>query len=266
MSGAVKIIRVLIVDDEPIAREGIRMHLEGEPGMTIIGECANGLEAVAVLQEASPDLLFLDVQMPGLDGFEVLEAVGVEAMPTVIFVTAYDRYALRAFEVHALDYILKPFDGERFQKALQRARAHIERASSTDVNTRLLALLEDLKAGHKHLDISGQKYLERLVIKTAGRIFFMSTHEIDWIEAADNYVKLHTGREAHLLRETMNGLEGRLDPHKFLRIRRNTMVNIERIRELRTHLSGEYAVILRNGTELVSSRRYRKKLSAMLGE
>jgi two-component system LytT family response regulator len=253
-----KKIRALVVDDEPIAREGIRMHIAAETDVEIVGECANGLEAVRAIEEQAPDLVFLDVQMPGLDGFGVLEAVGAEKMPAVVFVTAYDRYALRAFEVHALDYLLKPFDAERFQKALGRARHEIQDEASREVNTRLLALLENLShAG---------KYLERLVVKTAGRIFFMNVDEIDWIEAADNYVKLHAGSETHLVRETVNNMESRLDPQKFVRIRRSTIVHINRIKELRPSPNGEYTVVLRNGVELTSSRRYRGRLGHLLGD
>lgn len=252
-----KKIRALVVDDEPIAREGVRMYLAAEADVEVAGECSNGLEAVVAVSELAPDLIFLDVQMPGLDGFGVVEAVGVEHMPAVIFVTAYDRYALRAFEVHALDYLLKPFDAERFQKAMTRARALIQKETSREVSTRLLALLENLRGEHR--------YLERLVIKSSGRIFFMNVDEVDWIEAADNYVKLHAGREAHLVRETLNNMESRLDPEKFVRIRRSSIVNIDSIKELRPLQGGEYNVVLRSGTELTSSRRYRGRLGSILG-
>jgi two-component system LytT family response regulator len=264
-----KKIRTLIVDDERIAREGIRMHLAGEQDVEIIGECANGLEAVSSIQEKLPDLVFLDVQMPGLDGFSVIEAVGLDALPAVIFVTAYDKYALRAFDIHALDYLLKPFDRERFLTALARARVHIERAAEDGLNSRLLSLLADLKAGQEGLLESSNirpKYLERLVIKSAGHISFIGVEEIDWIEAADNYVELHAGRDAHLVRETMNALEAKLNPARFLRIRRSTIINIERIKELRPLFKGEYSVILKSGKELISSRRYRKNLSRLLDE
>ena len=251
-------LRVLIVDDEPIARRGVRLQLASDADVEVIGECASGLAAVQAIQQLAPDLVFLDVQMPELNGFEVVEAVGIEQMPTVIFVTAYDQYALRAFDVHALDYLLKPFDEERFARAMQRARARLRQAGAADeISQRLLALLEDLNRN--------QKYLERLVIKSAGRIFFLSVEEIDWIEAADNYVRLHVGRESHLLRETINGLENKLDPHAFLRLRRSTLVNIKRIKELHPLFNGEYTIILRNGTELTSSRRYRQNLRALLG-
>lgn len=250
-------IRTLIVDDEPLARRGIRAQLAEEADVLIIGECGNGREAVAVIKEQEPDLVFLDVQMPELDGFGVVEAIGVERMPAVIFVTAYDKYALRAFEVHALDYLLKPFDGERFLRALQRARAQIERKSISDLSQRLQSLIDDLKAG--------RKYAERIVVKSAGRVFFLSVEEIDWVEAADNYVRLHAGGDAHLLRETMSTLEKRLDPAEFLRIHRSTIINVRRIKDLRPLFHGEYEIRLKDGTRLSSGRGYRDSLQELFG-
>jgi two-component system, LytTR family, response regulator len=253
-----KKIRALVVDDEPLARERIRALLESEPDIEYVGECANGREAITSIEEMEPDLVFLDVQMPVVDGLGVVEAVGADKMPAVIFVTAYDRYALRAFEVHALDYLLKPFDRQRFQKALQRVRQQLNRDQSVvNVNERLVALLEESQGGRKPL--------ERLVIKNAGRVFFVKTEEIDWIEAASNYVRLHVGKEAHLLRETMNSLESRMDPQRFLRIHRSTIVNIERIQELQPWFHGDYVVILRDGTQLTLSRGYRQKLQELFG-
>lgn len=251
-----KKIQALIVDDEPLARKKIRLLLERELDIEIIGECANGPKAVAAIQKEEPDLLFLDVQMPGLDGFGVLQTIAPEQWPVTIFVTAYDQYALRAFEVNALDYLLKPFDQTRFQTALQRARMHLQRTAA--FNQQLLALLKDLKPEPKPV--------ERLAIKTAGRVYFVSVPEIDWIEAADNYVRLHTGGEAHLLRETMNALETKLDPARFVRIHRSTIINLERIKELKPWFHGEYIVILRDGTQLTLSRRYRDRLNGMLGD
>jgi two-component system, LytTR family, response regulator len=250
-------IRALIVDDEHLARKKLRTLLEQEPDIEIVGECSNGHKAISSIQKLSPDLLFLDIQMPGMDGFSILETVGPERIPAVIFVTAYDQYALRAFDVHALDYLLKPFDKERFQTALDRARAIMDREINSDLNQRLQALLKDIK--------TEKKYLERLVIKSGGRVFFLKVEEIDWIDAADNYVHLHIGNESHLLRETMSGLETKLDPTKFLRIHRSTIVNIERIKELRPSFHGEYTVILRNGTQLTLSRSYRDKMHELLG-
>ncbi|MGH7595280.1 MAG: LytR/AlgR family response regulator transcription factor [bacterium] len=249
-------IHTLIVDDEPLARERIRALLADEPDIEMIGECANGHEAVGAIQRDKPDLLFLDVQMPELDGFDVLQMIGAERMPAIIFVTAYDQYALRAFDVHALDYLLKPFDRERFQKALQRARLQIQQAQDGDLTQRLLAFLENLQPE--------RKWLERLVIKSGGRVFFLKVEEIDWIEAAGNYVRLHAGRESHLLRETIKNLETQLDPKKFLRINRSTIVRIDRIKELQSWFNGEYAITLQDGARLTSSRGYREKLDALL--
>jgi two-component system LytT family response regulator len=252
-------IKTILVDDEPLARERIRALLEAEPDIEIIAECSNGLEAVSVLAGGEADLLFLDVQMPEVDGFEVLECLTPEKIPVIIFVTAYDQYALRAFDVHALDYLLKPFDRERFIRALQRARIQIRQSKSEDLSERLRALLAEVRPENK--------YLQRLVVKSAGRIFFLKAEEIDWIEAAANYVRLHTGRESHLLRETLKGLEARLDPGKFLRLSRSALVNVDRIKELQPwSQSGDYAVILKTGARLNSSRSYRARLEEFLNQ
>jgi two-component system, LytTR family, response regulator len=248
-------IRALIVDDEPLARERLTDLLVGDTEVEIIGECGDGLAAVAAIEAQKPDLIFLDVQMPELDGFGVLEAI--EATPVIVFVTAYDQYALRAFEVHALDYLLKPFDRERFEKALQRAKHQIMRERAGAVNRELVALLADLK--------SRPKPLERLVIKAGGRVFFLRVDEIDWIEAAANYVKLHTGKETHLLRETINGLAAKLDPEKFLRIHRSIIVNLERVKEMQPWFHGDYVIIMQDGAQLTSSRNYREQLRKLLG-
>jgi two-component system, LytTR family, response regulator len=251
-------IRTVIVDDEPLARRGIRAQLKEEKDIEIISECRNGKEAVVAIETQSPHLVFLDVQMPELDGFGVLDAIGVERMPAVIFVTAYDRYALRAFEVHALDYLLKPFDDERFARAIQRVRRQIERQSIDDLSRRLQGLLDDMQTARKHV--------ERLVIKSAGRIFFLGVGEIDWIEAADNYVRLHAGRESHLLRETMNSLEKKLDPDQFVRVHRSRIVNIRKIKELQPLFRGEYDITLRDGTRLESGRGYRERIRKLFSE
>lgn len=251
-------IRALIVDDEPLARERMRSLLAGETDVDVVGEATNGLEAVDAILDQSPDLVFLDVQMPKLDGFEVIQTVGAERMPAVVFVTAYDQHALRAFEVQALDYLLKPFDRDRFQGALKRVRRQMENSDSGDLGRRLLALVRDLKNDRP-------TKAERLVVKSGGRLFFLRAEEIDWIEAAGNYVRLHVGAEAHLLRETMTSIEGRLHPETFFRIHRSHIVNIERIKELQPWFNGEYVVILRNGTRLTLSRGYREKLQERLG-
>ena len=249
-------MRVVIVDDEPIAREGVRTQLLREPEVEIVAECGDGLEAVETIRELSPELVFLDVQMPGMDGFEVVQTLGVEAMPAVVFVTAYDKYALQAFEVNAVDYLLKPFDSERFQKAFQRARLEIQRKTAEAINEKLVALLESIRPHHR--------YLERLVVKSGGRIFFLPVSEIDWIESADNYVNLHSGRESHLIRETLTSLETKLNPEEFLRIRHSAIVNVKKIKELHPLFKGEYEIVLHNGVKLTSSRRYRHKLDTLL--
>ena len=246
-------LRTLIVDDEPLAREGVRMLLEHDPDVTAINECADGRAAVNTIIETKPDLVFLDVQMPEMCGFDVLKTVGAERMPNTIFVTAYDKYALRAFEVHALDYLLKPYTNERFFKALERAKAEIQLRGDNNLNRQLSALLDHLKRGRDHL--------ERLVVKSAGRISYVNVEEIEWIEAADTYVRLHLGRESHLVRGTMSGLEGKLDPRRFLRIHRSTIVNLSHIKELQPLFHGEYVVTLKNGTQLTSGRSYRTTCS-----
>ncbi len=251
-------IRTLIVDDEPLGRERIRTLLSGDSEIEVIGECADGRQAIAAIEERKPDLVFLDVQMPEVDGFGVLDAICCERVPVIIFVTAYDRYAVRAFEVHALDYLLKSFDRERFAAAVQRAKAEIRHSREGALNERLAGLLEDLQIKNERLT--------RLVIKSAGRIVFLRVEEIDWIEAADNYVRVHAGREAHLMRETLQALEKRLDPARFLRIHRSSLVNIERIRELQPIFHGDYVVKLTDGTELTLSRNYREKLLEPLGQ
>jgi|SRR5882724_11912744 len=249
-------IRVLIADDEPLARERIRTLLEPESDIDVIGECSNGLQAVSAIDELKPDLVFLDVQMPEMSGFEVLETIATNDLPVVIFVTAFDQFALKAFEVHALDYLLKPFDRDRFQKALNRAKVQVAHERGGDLSQRLIALIKDIKPS--------QKYTERLVIKSSGRVFFLRVDEIDWIESSGNYLRLHVGTEDHLLRDTMNNVETKLDPEKFYRIHRSTIVNVERIKELQPWFRGDYMVILRDGTQLTLSRTYRDKLQGVL--
>ena len=244
-------IKTLIVDDEPLARARIKRFLREVSDIRIIGECGNGKEAIPAINEHKPDLVFLDIQMPEKNGFEVVKALDPQSLPSIIFVTAYDQYALQAFDVHALDYLLKPFNRERLLRAVAHARDHLEHKSLGNIDERLASLIADIR-GEK-------KYLERLVVKSVGRVFFLKTDEIDWIEAAGNYVKLHTGRESHMIRETMNGIEAKLNPDKFLRIHRSTVVHIDRIKELHPMFSGDYAVILRNGTELALSRNYRER-------
>jgi two-component system LytT family response regulator len=250
-------IRVLIVDDEPLARRMVRRMLQNHPDFRVVGECEHGGEAVAALQSLTCDLMFLDVQMPEIDGFAVLAALAPEQMPYVIFVTAYDHYAVRAFEVHALDYLLKPFDQERFEQALERARQQIRDEGGGDLNSRLLKLLEQRNVQPQHV--------ERLLVKAAGRVFFLKTDELEWIEAQGNYVSLHAGKRKYLFREAINKLEATLDPKKFRRISRSTIVNIDSVTEFQPRFRGDYWVILRDGAKLKLSHRYRSNLDKDFG-
>jgi two-component system, LytTR family, response regulator len=250
-------IRALIADDEPLARERLMSLLASESDIEVIGQCANGAEALGAIQEKTPDLVFLDVQMPELDGFGVLAALEGQRPPAVIFVTAHDRFALKAFEVHAIDYLLKPFDRERFQKALDRAREQVKRQQGGQIDERLSALLTGLKQ---------ERQMDRIPVKSSGRVVLVKVSDIDWIEAADNYVNLHTGKESHLHRETMTALEGKLPAAKFLRISRSTTVNVDRIKELQPLFHGDYTVILQNGAKLTLSRGYREALNQLLGK
>lgn len=225
------------------------------PGFDVMAEFENSEDGLAYLETNPAELLFLDVQMPGLDGFALLEALSPDRTPLVIFVTAYDEYALRAFEVHAFDYLLKPFDQARFVKTIERARKQL--TSDERNSEKLLNLLNEFRQRNQEP--------ARFAIKTPGRLYFVRQEDIDWIEAADNYVNLHAGTDTHLIRETMNALEQRLDSHRFLRIHRSTIVNADRIKELRPWFHGEYVVLLENGTELTLSRTYREKILSLLG-
>jgi len=250
-------IRVLVVDDEPLARGMVREMLEADPEAEIMGECSNGRDAISAIKSLSPELIFLDVQMPELGGFDVLEAFKDQHLPRIIFVTAYDQYAVRAFDVHALDYLLKPFDRERFMTAWERAKIHIDKEQLDRRDRRLMALLEELKAR--------PTYIERLVVKTAGRVFFLDVSDIDCIEAEGNYVRVHNGPRSYLLRETISGLASQLDPKKFLRIHRSAIVRLDRIKELQPWFHGEYHVILESGKQLTLSRNYRANLQEAVG-
>jgi len=251
-------IRVLLVDDEPLAREMLREMLQSDPQVEIVGESCNGREALEAIRSEAPDLIFLDVQMPEVGGFDVLASLDKDKLPHVIFVTAYDQYAVRAFEVQALDYLLKPFDQERFDLSWQRAKTQLSRDRNSGTDQRILTLLEELKAGNR--------YLERLVIKAGGRIYFIDTAEIDWIEAEGNYVSVHSAKKSHLLRETISSLESQLDPKKFVRIHRSSIVRLDFIQELQPWFHGEYRVILNDGTQLTLSRNHRDKLQEALGK
>lgn len=250
-------IRTLIVDDEPVARRRLRRLLRPERDVEIVGECADGATAVDTIRTMAPDLVLLDVQMPELDGFHVLRALGQARMPDVIFVTAHDRYAVRAFEVHALDYLLKPVNADRLGRALERARARLTARQQGPVDPRLLALLQDLAAE--------RRYLTRLPVKSEGRVLVVDLADVDWIGAADNYVTLHAGSREYLLRDTMGRLERELDPEQFVRIHRSAIVRLDRIRELVSDFHGDFEVVLRDGARLTLSRSYRAKVETALG-
>ncbi len=249
--------RALIVDNEPLARKRIRRMLSGEPDMTVVGECTDGLSAVSAINELSPDLVFLDVQMPEMNGLEVVRAVGPGRLPALVFVTAYDAYALQAFEAEALDYLLKPFDPTRFRETLQRVRRRLSEQGSDKISEQIRQLASRFDAP--------PKYLQRLVVKTEDRVLLLSVAEVDWLEAAGNYVCVHIGKQNHIVRESLGNLETSLDPEHFARIHRSTVVNLDRIRELRQHWHGDYKLILQSGQVLALSRRYRHALTEKLG-
>jgi len=274
-------IRAIVVDDESLAREALLVMLGDDAEMEVIAECRNGKEAVTAIREQSPDIVFLDIQMPEMDGFQVVEAIGAERMPVTVFVTAFNKYALRAFEAHALDYLLKPFDHDRFNTALQRAKTFVRQQKLGAISENLLAMLQDMKlnAGESASDADNKKpdnkkpegaaqkdRSDRVVIKSSGRIYFLKVEEIDWVEGAGDYLSLHSTSGTHLIRETMGNFHARLDPRKFLRIHRSTIVNIERIKDIRPLFKGEYVITLTSGTRLKASRGYRHEIQALLDE
>ncbi|HEX7318169.1 MAG TPA: LytTR family DNA-binding domain-containing protein [Pyrinomonadaceae bacterium] len=248
-------IRALIADDEALARRRLRQFLAEVPDVEVVGECEDGRGAVELVRTVAPDLLFLDVQMPLLDGFGVIREVGAGNVPAVVFVTAFDQFALRAFEAHALDYLLKPFGRERFMQAVGRARRQI---GDANVKQRLDALVGELS--------ERPRYSTRLAVKARGRTVILATDEIDWVGAADNYLELHAGPNSFVVRETLSQLQSKLDPRKFVRIHRSTLVNIERIKELHPLFAGDQVVVLHDGTKLQVSRTHRQRLMALLDE
>jgi two-component system LytT family response regulator len=288
-------IRTLIVDDEALARRRLRRLLADEPDVRVVAECPNGRAAVEALREHEIDLVFLDVQMPGMDGFGVVEAVGAEAMPIVVFVTAYDEYALKAFEVHAVDYLLKPESEARLRAALRRVRRLLGDRATAEAGRRLRTLLAEVldqngaplpqpaaggapasaaaattaatagtAAAHAPAAEAPPRYVDRIPVKRGGRIFFVRVADVDWFEAEDNYVRLHTASGKHLVRETMSALEDALDPGRFARVHRSVVVNLERVRELQPWFGGDYVLILHDGTRLKLSRTYRDQVRERL--
>jgi two-component system, LytTR family, response regulator len=296
-------IRTLVVDDEPLARDGVRLRLEREADFHVLGERGNGVEAVDAIRSLDPDLVFLDVQMPGLTGFEVLQELGPARMPAVVFVTAYDQYAIRAFEANALDYLLKPIDDERFGAALGRVRRRMAEQRDGELGRRLAALLADYGMGAapapgpvsvdagtpansamptyavsepaatpepmpqaRNGDDRPARFADRLVLKDAQAVTFLPVADLDWVEADGDYMRLHAAGKSRLMRCTMAELERKLDPDRFARIHRSTIVNVDRIREMRPSFHGEYTVVLRDGTRLKLSRSYRDRLQVLVGE
>ena len=248
-------IRALVADDEPLARARVVSLLKGESDIEVVRECATGEEARAAIEQGNLDLLFLDIQMPEVTGLDLARTIQANGMPAVVFVTAYDQYALRAFEVHALDYLLKPFSSDRFRAALGHAREHLAKRRVAP------APGDDAARGGAEL---GRR--NRLMVKSGGRIHFVRTGDIDWCEAAGNYVRMHVGQQEHLVRDTMAHLESQLDTQQFMRIHRSTIVNVDRIQEMQSSFNGEYVVLLRNGTRLTLSRGYRDAIQARLGK
>jgi len=249
-------VRALIVDDEPLARLRIRDLLESEPRIAVVGEASDGNEAVAAIRSLRPDLVFLDVQMPELDGFGVVSAIGADEMPVLIFVTAFDQYALQAFEVHAVDYLLKPFDAERFRGAIDHAIEWIGRVGG-EWTGRLRGLLQELK--------QEKRYWDRILVRSKGRLVSLKMENIEWIEAAGNYAVLHMGAEEYLVRETMAALELKLDPRQFTRTHRSTIVRLDAVKEVHSQFQGEYTIVLKNGSTLTLSRTYREKFGELFG-
>jgi two-component system, LytTR family, response regulator len=252
-------LRIVVADDEPIGRQRLIRLLQAETDTDIVAACADGEEAVEAIREHAPDIVLLDIQMPHLDGFEVVAALGDAHQPAVIFVTAHDQYALRAFEVHAFDYLLKPVDQDRLREAIHRATSSAGRAGPGSTTRRILALLEELNARER------ARGRDRLVVRTPERSFFLRSETIDWIEAAGKFVHIHVGRSVHALRESMAELEQELDPGRFLRISRSVIVNLERIQEIQPWFQGDYVLILTDGTRLTSTRGYRDNMRRLLG-
>lgn len=246
----------LIVDDEPLAREGLRMWLAADEDISAIHQAKDGREAVAAIRNLRPDLVFLDVQMPEMDGFSVVSELGVQ-MPAVVFVTAHDQHAIQAFEINAIDYLLKPVTKDRFDQALERAKARVRMRPGEEVSRQIIGLLESI--------VSPRQHMKRLAVRSGGKTVFVDVREVDWIEAAENYVQLHCGKNGHLLHVPLNTLEKSLDPETFLRIHRSIVVNVTRIKELQPGVHGEFVITLENGTRLRSGRTYHEKLKALMG-
>jgi two-component system, LytTR family, response regulator len=255
-------IRTIIADDEHLARQKLRLLLGSEPGVQVVAECQNGEQTIDAVRAHKPDLLLIDIRMPDMDGFAVLRRVAADEAPVVIFTTAYDQFAIRAFDAHALDYLLKPFEQERLHHAIERTRTELLKSHDLNLTSRILALLAQKAEPHtepKQTD-------DRMVIRAGGKVVFLDVKEIDWIEAAANYVKLNVGKDSYLLREGIGSIAERLDPDRFVRIHRSVIVNVRKIKELQPCESGEYIAVLKNGKELSCSRGYRAQLQRLIGK
>jgi two-component system, LytTR family, response regulator len=254
-------IRTIIADDEHLSRQKLRLLLREESGVDVVAECQNGEQTVEAVHDHKPDLLLIDIRMPDLDGFQVLEKIAADEMPVIIFTTAYDQFAIRAFDAHALDYLLKPFEQERLHDAIERTRAELLKSHHLDLTTRIL----DLLAQKVEPQVQSKQNDDRMVIRAGGKVIFLDVKEIDWVEAAANYVKLNVGKDSYLLREGIGSVAERLDPERFVRIHRSAIVNIRKIKELQPCESGEYIAVLKNGKELSCSRGYRTQLQRLIG-
>jgi len=249
-------LRCLVVDDEPLARELLRGMLEAHPGIEVVAECGDGRAALRAIKRHDPDLVFLDVEMPKMNAFDMVQELDPGTMPEIVFVTAYDRYALRAFEVHALDYLLKPFDEERLDNALRRARDHLGRSDRGEELARVLALLEDIGAR--------ERYPDRIAIRRSDRTILQPVSEIDWLEADGKHVKVHVGGKTFSIREAMTRIERLLDPRRFLRVSRSAIVNVDRIREVQPWFHGDHVVVLQGGDQVTTTRTYRSAVNRLL--
>jgi two-component system, LytTR family, response regulator len=255
-------IRTIVADDEHLARKKLRLLLGAEPAVQVVAECQDGQETIRAVRAHKPDLLLIDIRMPDLDGFQVLRQIAPEEMPVLVFTTAYDQFAIRAFEAHALDYLLKPFEAERLHHAIERARAELLKLHNRDLTSRILHLL----ATDAEPRIETKPVDDRMVIRAGGKVVFLDVKEIDWIEAAANYVKLIVGKDSYLLREGIGSIAERLDPDRFVRIHRSAIVNVRQIKELQPCDSGEYIAVLKNGKELSCSRGYRGELQRLIAK
>ncbi|HEX6368802.1 MAG TPA: LytTR family DNA-binding domain-containing protein [Longimicrobium sp.] len=250
-------IRVMIVDDEELGRQRVRELLRGEEGFEVVAECGDGKTAVAQIEELRPELVFLDVQMPGMDGFQVLEALDPATQPVVVFITAFDEFAVKAFEANAVDYLLKPFYRPRFRAAVERARARVEQAKLKGLDRRILSLIEGVPA---------PRAADRFVVRQGARIYFVPSEEVDWLEGEGNYVRLHSGGKSHLIRSMIGNLVERLDPQRFVRVHRSVIVNVEAIKEVQVFGRGTYVLVLRDGHKLRSSATFRAAVEALISD